>query len=112
MVGIVKVVEVTLAGVLGAAAEPLLRNSPFLMTHDSGTGYIGEHDVIHRPFFETQGVGLLSQITCGARALDIRVLLDHDGSIRYHHGRGVAWVSDQTLDSSTTSTCAVGQYQP
>jgi len=63
-------------------------------------------------FFETQPVQLTMQLTCGARALDIRVLLDHDGSIRYHHGKGVAWVSDQTLDNTLPGLVQWSQDHP
>jgi len=57
-------------------------------------------------------VGLPTQLTCGARALDIRVMLDHDGSLRYHHGKGFAWVSDQTLDSTLPGLVQWSQDHP
>lgn len=111
MVSVKKAIAFTVSTVALVSAEPLLRNSPFLFTHDAATGYIGELDV-EKPFAETQGVDLLGQLTCGARALDIRVLIDHDGSIKYHHGKGVAWVSDQTLDSTLPSLASWGQDNP
>lgn len=94
------------------SSSTLLRHTPFLFTHDAATGYIGKHSV-DRPFAETQGLDLVGQLTCGARALDIRVLLDHDGSIRYHHGKGFAWVSaKQTLDNTIPGLVQWGQEHP
>lgn len=93
------------------ASGILLSEVPFLFTHDSATGYIGSHD-IEKGFFQTQGVELTTQLTCGARALDIRVLLDHDGAIRYHHGELLAWVSDQTLDNTLPGLVQWSQDHP
>mmetsp|Transcript_102503 Transcript_102503/g.330742 ORF Transcript_102503/g.330742 Transcript_102503/m.330742 type:complete len:326 (-) Transcript_102503:63-1040(-) len=79
----------------------LLRHTSLLMAHDAATGFVGELD-IRRPFVQTQTVDLVQQLSCGARAMDIRIVLEHDGSLRYHHGRGIpSWVSDdQTLDNT------------
>merc|ERR1719310_345755 len=58
-------------------------------------------DDLRDPFARTQAVNLAGQLVCGARALDVRVVLDHDGKIRYHHGSGLpSWISDQTLDDT------------
>ena len=75
-----------------------LSASPFLMTHDSATGYIGDWDVINRRFAQAQFVNLKVQLDCGARAFDLR-LVQHDGKIYFHHGETpvVNWMSDQTL---------------
>lgn len=74
---------------LAASAEPLLRNVPLLMTHDAATGYVGSMD-IRAKFLKTQQVGLGSQLDCGVRAFDIR-LIEIDGKAKFHHlsGTGV-----------------------
>eukprot|EP00416_Gambierdiscus_australes_P039205 CAMPEP_0171104742 /NCGR_PEP_ID=MMETSP0766_2-20121228/61239_1 /TAXON_ID=439317 /ORGANISM="Gambierdiscus australes, Strain CAWD 149" /LENGTH=306 /DNA_ID=CAMNT_0011565415 /DNA_START=210 /DNA_END=1130 /DNA_ORIENTATION=+ len=83
-----------------SANSSLLRQSAFLLTHDSATGFIGKDD-IRAPFAQTQGVVLVDQLTCGARALDVRLVLEHDGRILYHHGRGLpSWVSEQSVDDT------------
>lgn len=87
----------------------LLRQSPFLMTHDSGTGYIGVGDVL-KDVAMCQTIGLVDQLNCGARALDMRMFQasyrklsigsQRRRTIKYHHGKVPAWKSDQTLDST------------
>ena len=56
-----------------------LSASPFHMTHDSATGYIGDWDLVS-PF-----VNLKVRLDCGARAFGLR-LVQHDAMIYFHHG--------------------------
>lgn len=87
----------------------LFRQSPFLMSHDSATGYIGVKDV-RKPIAMCQTVGLVDQLNCGARALDMRLFQAAHSTlgigstrrrtIKYHHGKVPAWTSDQSLDST------------
>jgi len=99
------------AGV-GAGAGPgggLFRTSPFLMTHDSATGYIGDGDLLYRDSARTQSVNLREQLDCGARVLGLRVLVNGNDfqDIRFHHtssiagGYHVGWVSEDQRLSNT-----------
>jgi len=76
----------------------LLRENPFIMTHDSATGFMGRYDV-RDLVAQSQTIDLVEQLTCGARSLDIRLVVDEDETVIYfHHGSGmVSWVSKQTL---------------
>jgi len=87
------------------AASPLkpdlsskLSESPFLMTHDSATGFISGYDLFDHAFGQAQAVGLKEQLDCGARSFDLR-LVKTGGEIHFHHGETAIlnWVSSQTL---------------
>lgn len=99
----------TCASLFLVVSGGLLRQSPFLMTHDSATGYIGAQDVL-KDSAMTQTIGLTDQLGCGARALDMRLFQAaysplsigsmRRRTIKYHHGKLPAWTSDQTLDTT------------
>jgi hypothetical protein len=56
---------------------------PFLMTHDSATGYLGGGAV--NWWAKTQTVGFGGQAECGARAFDVRPKVGNNGSLIMHH---------------------------
>ena len=61
-----------------------LNQFPFVMTHDSGTGYLGGDPTDW--WTKTQTVGLGGQAQCGARAFDLRPHVNADGTVVLHHG--------------------------
>ena len=61
--------------------------SPFILTHDAGSGYLPGGLV--NGWTKTQSQGLAGQLECGARAFDARPLNDPDKGLIWHHG-GVA----------------------
>ena len=61
-----------------------LNQFPFVMTHDSGTGYLD--DAPTGWWTKTQTVGLGGQAQCGARAFDLRPHVNADGTVVFHHG--------------------------
>lgn len=85
----------------------LLRESPFLMSHDSATGYIGVDD-LRKDAAMCQTVSLLDQLYCGVRAFDLRMFQaaysplgigsTRRRTIRFHHGKDPAWTSQQSVD--------------
>lgn len=83
------------------AETVLFRKSGFLTTHDAATGYI-KHGSIWAPVAQTQTIPLESQLNCGARALDFRIVAQSDG-LHYHHSeihlkRLVGWKSKETVE--------------
>lgn len=98
-----------------ASGESLLRSSPFLMTHDSATGYIGDHDPT-KPFAKTQYLDLVGQLDCGVRAFDLRVVAEFEDfrQVHFHHGSGMlSWVSaDQTLANTMPAIIEWSQAHP
>lgn len=57
---------------------------PFIMTHDSGTGYLTSDNVVNK-WAKTQSDGFTSQLECGARAFDVRPKLVA-GTLYMAHG--------------------------
>lgn len=81
-----------------AQKPSLLREFPFIMTHDSATGFIRKFDPRWR-VGQSQTINLVEQVTCGARALDIRLVIKDgkENQFFFHHGEGIfSWVSDLT----------------
>jgi hypothetical protein len=70
--------------------------TPFLMTHDSATAYLGQggflrlEKYLNLDFAKTQTISLPDQLSCGARALDIRpaVMQGNYNDIRFYHTNG------------------------
>jgi len=60
-----------------------LNQFPFILTHDSATGYLGSDPVDW--WAKTQTVGFGGQAACGARAFDVRPLAHADGTVTMHH---------------------------
>ncbi|CAK9105596.1 unnamed protein product [Durusdinium trenchii] len=91
----------------------LLRQTPFLMTHDSATGLIGMLDG-RNLFAQAQTIGLSEQLTCGARALDLRLVRSEDSSeIYFHHSsESLHWVSDQSLQGEWPKMMAWAKERP
>jgi len=87
-----------------SAGDPLFRRSPFLMSHDSATGYIGRHDTSNYHTQKTQWATLEGQLQCGVRAFDLRLVAENNWSeFRFHHtdSHGIGWISQkQTLHST------------
>ena len=61
-----------------------LTHTPFLMTHDAASGYLGGGLV--NAWTKTQLGGLRQQLDCGARAFDARPLLSAKSQLIWHHG--------------------------
>ena len=78
-----------LGSTLGVQVPPWdlvpLNQFPFLMTHDSATGYLKDGNPEYW-WAKTQTVGLGGQAACGARAFDVRPLVQDDGNLVMHHG--------------------------
>ncbi|CAJ1409567.1 unnamed protein product [Effrenium voratum] len=92
------------------ACKPLFRNSPFLMTHDSGTGFMGTHD-IHSSSCKTQTLNFVEQLNCGVRAFDIRSKVWYEDWTQIHFTHG-PWVSDQTVASAMPDVVTWAQSHP
>ena len=74
----------------------LFRQRPYLMTHDSGTGLIGRRSPL-KFWAGTQRVDLVTQLACGARVLDLRLVRTASG-VHLHHGSGaLRFISRETL---------------
>ncbi|CAE7276544.1 ppt2-b [Symbiodinium natans] len=93
-----------LQGSIAVDGSALFRQSPFLMTHDSATGYAGGG--LNAPnMIRTQGVDFVGQLACGARAFDMRTMKKGDTfeDVSFHHGSfsggrmTYGWISDQTV---------------
>lgn len=100
---------------LQRTAQPsLLREFPFIMTHDSATGFIRKFDPRWR-VGQAQTINLVEQVTCGARALDIRLVIK-DGKEEeffFHHGEGIfSWVSGETLQGEWPKLAAWARSHP
>jgi hypothetical protein len=61
----------------------LLTHVPMIMTHDSGSGYLGS-GLVDR-WTRTQPGGFAAQLGCGARSFDARPLY-RSGRVIWHHG--------------------------
>jgi len=80
---------------LCAKEDTLLRNKPFVLSHDAATGYDGGGT----PFLKTQNMGFTGQLNCGARALDLRLGYktseeQDKRELKFHHG---VYMSQQTV---------------
>eukprot|EP00514_Thraustochytrium_sp_LLF1b_P002605 CAMPEP_0184523948 /NCGR_PEP_ID=MMETSP0198_2-20121128/9203_1 /TAXON_ID=1112570 /ORGANISM="Thraustochytrium sp., Strain LLF1b" /LENGTH=318 /DNA_ID=CAMNT_0026915107 /DNA_START=34 /DNA_END=990 /DNA_ORIENTATION=+ len=81
-------------GVKGGALrgnDSLLREMALIMAHDAGTTYLpkaqGVMEAQMTRWARTQPQGGFGKLLeCGARALDIRTKLDHEGRVIMHHG--------------------------
>ncbi|CAE8623002.1 unnamed protein product [Polarella glacialis] len=101
----------------------LFRTSPFLMSHDSATGFMGVDD-LRDISAQAQFTGFTQQLDCGVRAIDIRTVVnqvdifDHLSTIQFFHGSivehglFVGWVSDQTVKSSMPEITAWARTHP
>jgi len=70
-----------------------------IMTHDAGSGYLGE-GLVNR-WTKTQPVGLAAQLECGARAFDARPMYK-DGRVVWHHGSvTIDYEFSRSLDDMT-----------
>jgi len=67
-----------------SAPSTPLNESPFIMTHDAASGYLGRGVV--DAWTRTQEGGFAQQLSCGARALDARPKLDPELGLVWHHG--------------------------
>ena len=78
----------------------MLYEWPMLAAHDAGTGYLDSswYDSAIINWAKTQTVGLDGQLDCGARALDLRTMVD-DGKLVMYHG---------DITTETTAATAVG----
>eukprot|EP00040_Diaphanoeca_grandis_P043906 m.10688 g.10688 ORF g.10688 m.10688 type:complete len:339 (+) comp8438_c0_seq1:171-1187(+) len=79
---------IAVAGVIQTAfaavdSNTLITRAPMIMAHDSATGYLGKGLV--NGWAKTQSDGLVSQLECGARALDSRPM-SKNGKLIWHHG--------------------------
>ena len=52
----------------------LLRRTPFLMTHEAGTSLMRRGDRNYDAARRSQSIGIADQLSCGARALDLRLV--------------------------------------
>lgn len=77
------------------SSETLLNQYPFIMTHDSGTGYLSSLTSLDNEqklggvvndWAQTQTTGFGGQLACGARAFDLRPYETDDGDLIMHHG--------------------------
>jgi hypothetical protein len=66
--------------------DMLLREYPMVLSHDAGTGYLPTEDNIVYNYGKNQNGGLIEQLDCGARALDIRPFRTDAGELKMHHG--------------------------
>lgn len=65
----------------------LLNQYAMLATHDSATGELNEErDHILARWSNTQNVGIVDQLNCGARIFDYRPFLSDEGTLFAHHG--------------------------
>eukprot|EP00747_Dinoflagellata_sp_TGD_P166806 gnl/TRDRNA2_/TRDRNA2_190175_c0_seq1.p1 gnl/TRDRNA2_/TRDRNA2_190175_c0~~gnl/TRDRNA2_/TRDRNA2_190175_c0_seq1.p1 ORF type:complete len:334 (+),score=40.98 gnl/TRDRNA2_/TRDRNA2_190175_c0_seq1:114-1115(+) len=88
-----------------ATRSTLLRNTAFLETHDAATGYMASFDD-RDSLVRAQTVALSDQLSCGARALDIRVWDVHeDGQhVMYHHGTpAVGTILEESVNNTLPS---------
>ena len=94
--------------------DRLLRATPMLMTHDSGTGYTGSSDV-RRTILTTQEFGFDKQLACGARFFDLR-LIEYKGGAHFQHLSNdmppQLGVFDQTIDSELPKFTKFGNEHP
>ena len=65
------------------ASAKLLSKTKFLMSHDSGTGYLNTFSVIE-DWAKTQRGNFTQQLDCGARAFDVRVITIQDQAMMHH----------------------------
>lgn len=95
-------------------ATTLFRQAPFLMTHDSGTGYQYDLDPM-KIATQTQWLGLREQLECGARAFDMRVVAacgDFD-QLHYHHStNGWGFKSSETVAGTVPLMIKWSQAHP
>mmetsp|Transcript_71076 Transcript_71076/g.179925 ORF Transcript_71076/g.179925 Transcript_71076/m.179925 type:complete len:448 (+) Transcript_71076:80-1423(+) len=106
---------------ISVSGATLLRQSPFLMTHDSATSYKGGH-LTKANFVKTASASLVGQLACGARAFDLRVIVLNNNfdDIRFHHfnvksngKRGVGWVSrDQSVANTIPEMVSWSRMHP
>jgi hypothetical protein len=66
------------------AADDLFIHSPFILAHDSASGYLQRDNIVTK-YTITQTGSITEQLNCGTRAFDLRPYLD-DGALITHHG--------------------------
>ena len=79
--------RIMLCAIVSSVFSALLTETPMLMAHDSATGYLKEN-IIDKEVYDwtiTQKGRFDEQLTCGARALDIRLEVK-EGKLKLHHG--------------------------
>lgn len=65
----------------------LLRDFPFIMSHDAATSMLDSKLNLIESYTQTQATGSLAgQLDCGSRAFDYRPYLTSDGLLVAHHG--------------------------
>jgi len=114
---------------IAVSKDTLLWKSPFLMSHDAATGYMGG-GINHVGVVKTQSLVLPAQLSCGVRAFDLRLAAigsffsgpDSYSSfedIRYHHGMNSfgglmhGWISrDQSVANTVPSLVEWSRAHP
>jgi len=71
---------------LCAATDIKFKEYGFVMAHDAATGMLEPNYVAVYEYAQTQQGNLSEQLSCGARALDLRVKLIN-GKLEFHHGQ-------------------------
>lgn len=102
---------------LSSSSPTLLREYPFIMSHDAASGYLNESDkVIYETrvrYSKTQSVGMAEQCDCGARAFDYRPYIKKDGQVIAHHGSTLVNVPmKETVESIRSWLAARGNGEP
>jgi len=69
-----------------AATDIKFKDYGFVMAHDAATGMLEPHYSAVYKYAQTQRGNLSEQLNCGARALDLRVMLI-DGKLEFYHGQ-------------------------
>lgn len=97
--------RLSISNAVAAKDERKLTETLFLMTHDSATGYFGKDGL----FTKVQETGFTGQLSCGARAFDLR-LISMNGEAHFHHMPTQDGLLVPTTILDTTLESTIGEF--